>query len=96
MTGPNGALSVSPNTREQRKPSPRHHAPATNGKRPTLELDRVIDEYRGAIERGSRSRTADTARALDVGRSTAARALAAAREQDCLAALRNRAGEQLN
>ena len=93
----NGRL-IDPDTREQREPSPRHkHTAATNGDRPTVELARVVDEYRQAIERGSRSPTVDTARALNVGRSTAARAIAAAREQGLLGpALRNRAGERSN
>jgi hypothetical protein len=82
-----------------RKPRPRPRPPRANpsprsdeaGSRPP----RAADEYRRAIERGSRSPTADVARALNVGRSTAARALAAAREQGLLGpALRNRAGER--
>lgn len=92
----NGRL-IDPQTREQRKPSRRqaHTAANGNGKRPTLDLAQVVDEYRKAIERGSRSPTVDVAHALNVGRSTAARALAAAREQRLLGpALRNRAGEE--
>jgi hypothetical protein len=60
-------------------------------------IPQAVEEYRRAIADGSRSPTADVARALNVGRSTAARALAAAREQGLLGpALRNRAGESPN
>jgi hypothetical protein len=82
-----------------RKPRPRSRPSRAN---PSPRSDeargrppRAADEYRRAIERGSRSPTADVARALNVGRSTAARALAAAREQGLLGpALRSRAGER--
>jgi hypothetical protein len=81
-----------------RKPRPRPRPPRTNSSPRSDETHsrapRAADEYRRAIERGSRSPTADVARALNVGRSTAARAIAAAREQGLLGpALRNRAGE---
>jgi hypothetical protein len=70
------------------------HAHATNGAG-RLDLDRVVDAYREAIERGSRSPTVDVAHAFDVGRSTAARSLAEARRQGLLGqALRTRAGER--
>jgi hypothetical protein len=78
-----------------RKPKPPPRRPRTTPKSEELSTRpaRAV-EYRQAIERGSRSPTADVARALNVGRSTAARALAAAREQGLLGpALRNRAGE---
>jgi hypothetical protein len=68
-----------------------------NPRRNGLEarIPQAVEEYRRAIADGSRSPTADVARALNVGRSTAARALAAAREQGLLGpALRNRAGER--
>jgi hypothetical protein len=60
-------------------------------------IPQAVEEYRRAIADGSRSPTEDVARALNIGRSTAARALAAAREQGLLGpALRNRAGERFN
>jgi hypothetical protein len=82
-----------------RKPRPRARPPWTNPSPRSDEAHsrarRAADEYRRGIARGSRSPTADVARALNVGRSTAARALAAAREQGLLGpALRNRAGER--
>jgi hypothetical protein len=55
---------------------------------------RAAELYREAYERGSRSPTADVARELNVGRSTAARAIADARKKGLLgSALANRAGE---
>jgi hypothetical protein len=80
-------------------PRPRSSPPRVKRKSGELEarIPRAVEEYRRAIERGSLSPTADVARALNVGRSTAARALAAAREQGLLGpALRNRAGERSN
>lgn len=84
-----------PRTGRPRTPARHKHTYPKNGKH-QLELGLVVDEYRRAIDRGSRSPTVDVARAFNVGRSTAARSIAAARKQGLLGpALRNRAGEQM-
>jgi hypothetical protein len=58
-------------------------------------IPRAATAYRQAIARGSRKPTEEVAQALNVGRSTAARAISAARAQGLLGpALRARAGEQ--
>jgi hypothetical protein len=76
-----------------RRPAPRHRA--QRRERADDRVERAAAEYRQALERGSRSPTADVARVLDVGRSTAARAISEARERGLLgAALRTAAGEQ--
>lgn len=76
----------------QRRATPKRRYATNGARRP--ELHRVVDEYRKALERGSRSPTVDVAQAFNVGRSTAARSLAEARRQGLLgAALRTRPGE---
>ena len=81
-----------PRTREIRTtPKQSHTSNGAHGP----DLDRVVEEYRKAIERGSRSPTRDVAQAFDVGRSTASRRLAEARQQGLLGpALRTSAGER--
>jgi hypothetical protein len=80
------------------KPRPRSRRQYVSAKSEELQtrVERAAEEYRRAVDRGSVSPTVDVAHALSVGRSTAARAIAAARKQGLLGpALRNRAGEQL-
>jgi hypothetical protein len=82
--------------RKPRQRPRRKHVTAKDDELDT-RIPRAVEAYRRAIERGSRSPTVDVARALNVGRSTAARALSDAREQGLLGpALRNRAGEGPN
>jgi hypothetical protein len=77
------------------RPRPQRHYVTARSDEFHDRVSRAVDEYRRALEHGSRSPTADVARALNVGRSTAARALSEAREQGLLGpALRNRAGER--
>jgi hypothetical protein len=84
-----------PRTKTNLRPRPRRRYHTEPSDEAQDRVPRAVDEYRQALERGSRSPTADVAHALKVGRSTAARALAEAREQGPLGpALRNRAGEQ--
>jgi hypothetical protein len=78
-----------------KRPRPGRRNTTAKSEEARSRVSRAAEEYRRALESGSRSPTADVARALTVGRSTAARALTAAREQGLLGpALRNRAGEQ--
>jgi hypothetical protein len=81
------------------RPRPRRVAPTASLTAKRAELDTRIreaaDEYRRAIRRGSRSPTADVADALNVGRSTAARAIAAARKQGLLGPARRTAPGEL-
>lgn len=77
---------------------PRARRPTSTAKRNEIEqrIPAAVKEYRRALEHGSRSPTSDVARALNVGRSTAARALAEARRQGLLGpARRTSAGELL-
>ena len=90
----NGQMTDPRVTRKPR-PRPQRHYVTARSDEVRDRVSRAVDEYRKALEQGSRSPTADVARALNVGRSTAARALSEAREQGLLGhALRNRAGEQ--
>ena len=74
-----------------RTPRRRNHHD-TNGDSPA---HRAAEAYRQAVDRGSRHPTADAARALNVSRATAGRAISEARKQGLLGpALRNHAGEQ--
>jgi hypothetical protein len=77
-------------------PRPRPSRPRASSKRNDARIPQAVEEYRRAISRGSRSPTVDVARALHVGRSTAARAIAEARRQGLLGpAKRTAAGEVL-
>lgn len=77
-------------------PHPRPPRPRKRHLYPVDEtrVEKAAELYRAAFERRSRSPTVDVARKLNVGRSTAARAIASARQQGLLGpALPNRAGE---
>jgi hypothetical protein len=86
---------VNPRAKRKPRPRPRRRYVTTKSDEKRDRIERATDEYRRALQEGSRSATLDVARALNVGRSTAARAITEAREQGLLGpALRNRAGEQ--
>jgi hypothetical protein len=78
-------------------PLPRPKRPRARHQHPCDEtrIKRAVNVYRQALERGDRAPTVAVARALHVGRSTAARDLAAARKRGWLGpAYANRAGER--
>jgi hypothetical protein len=78
------------------RPRPRRTNHTVTPEERLTRATRAAEAYREAIARGSPSPTEDVARALDVSRSTASRAITDARRQGLLGrALRNRAGEQM-
>jgi hypothetical protein len=80
---------------EDPHPLPQPKRPPGRRARPNEErIRRAVEVYREAIGRGDQAPTVAVARALSVGRSTAARDLDAARERGWLGpAIPNRAGE---